>query len=289
MKKLGSALTVAVASLASAAAVAVPSAQVSVKAIHRAGKIVYSYTVKNTGTDPISSLWIGGRADNNGHFYYELQQWPKTRANSFFVAVDSGAAPTGWGALVLSPDESDTSVIEFTDLFAHKKKWPGWVPGQDEPQQSASANYIAPGETRTGFEVAVDTRDINYMQWATVFNEKSEAYVASIVNPDQQAPRVDGNVNPTLEGTKYLVETNFTVSDNVDPSPKVTYTLSRTDEATGGNYEKLPAPANWKRFYVDAIPGKHYWIEVEAEDASGNLTRSGGSFVVPATTAKKGK
>ena len=247
-----------------------PSASISVKAVHHGGQVRYSYSVTNTGTTPIGHFWIGGATGGNAPLILSLTSTPRPLAGSLILSSEGTTTPAGWAAIIITADGEPAFAVDFTDLQDYQRRMPGWKPQGGEPKPASSASYIAPGETRTGFELTVPSIDVEYFRNATVFSDKDVPAVVSVQNADKQAPAVSLQGKVHHAGEHIVVETKLTVTDNVDPSPEHVVSLSRCDAATGANVEQLTPPKHLQEFRVPAIPGKAYTLTVTALDASGN-------------------
>lgn len=264
-------LTIGLASCMALPALAqTPSASISVKAIHHAGHVRFSYSVTNTGTTPIGHFWIGGASSDNGQLTLSLTSMPRPLPGSLVLSSEGATAPTGWAGIIITADEEPAFAIDFTDLKDYQRRMPAWKSRGSEPKPASAANYIAPGETRTGFELIAPAIDVEYLHNATVFSDKDVSASVTIQNADKQPPNVGLQGKVQQVGQQSIIETKLNVTDNVDPAPEHVVSLTRSDAATGANVEQLTPPKNVREFRVPAIPGKAYTLTVTAIDASGN-------------------
>jgi hypothetical protein len=232
--------------------------RVSTYAEHQGGNVVYHYEVRNNGPGELREFYIG--CDCTGGQAAAPPQLRVLPAGARPAAIDDAGtwlesgvtAPTGWRVRVLQPRGASGHWIAWRMAAARTKAG------------------VGPGQTLTGFSVAVPASDTGYLDGyftaRTLHNGKFTDVSAPISLLDTTPPTLSLQAVPAAKGQgDTAVRVTATAKDDRDREPRVVAeSIVRTEGAAGG--------------------GRSYTIMYSATDASGNRATSSVSVILPAAT-----
>ena len=252
---------------------------------HYGGQVVYSYQVQNDANEPVKQLLVGhfpdpirGRA--------ELSEVPAGKRMNFWLTSEGSRSPSGWGALLVYPEESDTFYINWTEASYFYKLWPGAPAAADAPAPVPGNVGIPPGSTENGFVAMVPVEDLAYVKGHATVVFASRSVNVELIPGDTVPPLVTLNVNRVNQnatnGEWAIFNVAFSVVDNFDLSPSSNFEiLTSSAPAVGDIVLNKNNAAAWN-VKVKNMPGQTYTFRLTASDASGNVAVKDWGYSNPA-------
>lgn len=256
-------------------------AAVSVKVYQASegGGVRYSYRVINDSEQPIVGVKIGF---DYLHGEPELVATPRGWTLADGIPASSVASPPGWVPRIVTMEESDYVNLEWTS--------------------DDGAQYdIAPGATKTGFLVLLDSASSAYANahFDVVFGDSTHEYATLVA--DNEPPPPPGDTTPPQLSVSLSPSTvwppnrkmvhvtaTISVSDDSDPNPGVRLLSVTCNEAVeAGDIAGAATGTDDRQFDVRAArtgqrkEGRVYTALYEAVDAAGNRTTAAATVTIP--------
>lgn len=240
---------------------------VKVYAQHVGARVIYYYRVINTGTEGISSVWIGHDNKNDRDYsndVWELSELPVGWDFYAGIPASSATSPLGWRVYVINPEESEVHAV-------------AWVVVDDNSPR------IAPGQTLSGMTVSLDKADDRYRTGHAHVGFSSGQYPITVPLEldDTTPPILTVSVKPTRlqvsAGKLVTINATVAVKDDYDPAPAIKLeSITANEPLAAGDIAGATLGTDDRQFQLRDVKipkgatGRIYTITYSATDASGN-------------------
>lgn len=286
--KLKKFLTVSMALAIAATDAVAQHAQVVASGIHHRGKIIYSYDVTNSGTEPLRRVIVGQRLTTSGAAgALQLVRLPAVGpSGSFWLSNETAARPAGWAAKLVFGEEAGRFAIDWVEASHFRAEAPASPSAMENaPANSISGSPIQPGQT-VRLSVVVDKVDVSYVTGDVVLESTGSLKNVPLTKRDATPPEITLNVDRInsneVRGQWALFNVKASVKDNEDPAPELTM------EPITSNPSALPVDMSFEKngnvawnVRLKNVAGRRYTIAFRAVDASGNASVKTFQYAVP--------
>jgi hypothetical protein len=245
---------------------------IEVYGVHVGSSIKYRYRILNKSNVPISGVLLG-MDRNTGEALFPRTDWlldadkPEPVPPADPSRCKPLAALTCY-ANILTDSQYENAYVE--------------VKGADESSSGSSPGVgdIAAGQTSDWMELTVQQAHPNYLSTKGVVYFRTEYMSSSgqkviflplsFVISDTAAPSASGSVTRTVANGVITAKVNLTISDNLDPSPKVKLVSVTANQTLAAGDVQATLNADTRTVKLKQKAGRTYTLNYTVTDGSSN-------------------
>lgn len=270
--------------------------QIIATGIHYGGYVIYSYQVKNNGTQGINRITLG-YADEKDNSFKGFTEWPDNPVVEL-PTVGQWYPPTiisypdGWGGrLISTADEGGEIGIEWIEGSYAKKFWPRRLNEVNAPQVYPGGKAIAPGQTSGNFSAKLERPDYAYVRGYASVSYGDNSLLIPIEKGDTTPPVLTVSAIPAVlwpPNNKMVgIMVNLAVKDDYDPQPEIKLeSITSSEGLAATDLAGADFGTEDRQFSLRAsrtgnnLAGRIYTITYSATDGSGNKSTASTTVTV---------